>query len=258
MLLPESIISLFEFLILFASLFIVSTTTIGHIIAAYRVQTVLLGVLALVILSRSWIHFIPLHFMSIDFLFIAALIFWPVLLFFLIKRALMLATLATVTPQKLFHINPEDRMEIYRVWTEASFRKDRPTMSRPDAAMAFFLALLVFAFVVALQFTSGLESASTRVGLGIALTLQFTGLFTMMTKREIISQVVGLFVMDHGMYLAMIVLTDMPFPAAEFLLALYLYTFITIILLFFILPNLRRIKGRIDLDALSADSKLKG
>ena len=258
MLLPESIISLFEFLILFASLFIVSTTTIGHIIAAYRVQTALLGVLALVILYRSWIHFIPLHFMSIDSLFITALIFWPVLLFFLIKRALMLATVS----ETKWRINMEDQMEIHRVWTEASFREDHTTMSRTGVAMAFFLALLVFAFVVALQFTTGpeknLESIPNRVGLGVALALQLAGLFTMMTKREIISQVVGLFVMDHGMYLAMIVLTDMPFPAAEFLLALYLYTFITIMLLFFILPNLRRIKGRIDLDALSADSKLKG
>ena len=247
-------IPLLEFLILFVALFIVSTTTIGHIIGAYRLQTAILGLLAIATLFRNWTHFTPFHFLSVDTLFILTLLFWPVFLVFLIKRALMLATVS----ETKWRINLRDRMEIHRVWTEASFREGRPTMDRMGASMVFFLALLVFAFVVAFHFTADSEIVSNQVGLGVAIALQFAGLFTMMTKREIISQVVGLFVMDHGMYLAMILLIEMPFPAADFLLALYLYTFITILLLFFILPNLRRIKGRIDLDVLSKDSKLKG
>ena len=236
--------------ILFLSLYIVTSTTIVHIIAAYRWQTLLLLFTALATVFQIDIQDVS-SFAPWEVFFLAA---WPLILFFTIGHALFRAI---ISEEKL-RLNDEDRMDIQRAWVNASHRQEKPTLSRTGAAMMAYLFMVVFAFVVAFRFVAPSQSSSSSLGLGVALALQFAGLFSLVTKHDLISQIVGLFVMDHGMYLAMALLIPMPAPAWAFLLALYLYTFITLLLLFFLLPNLRRIKKRIDLDALREKSSLKG
>jgi hydrogenase-4 membrane subunit HyfE len=250
------LIPVLELAILFTSLYIVTTTTIGHVIAAYRWQNLLLLIVATTTVAKNWRNFpqpYP-HLLSWQTLFLFALMAWPVFLFFIIGRALALATIS----ETRWLLDEKDRMDIHRTWVNASFRQKKPSLSRMGLSMVIYLVLVIFAFVVAFRFIPQPEEPSSRIGLGVALGLQFAGLFTLMTKRDLISQVIGIFVMDHGMYLSIMLLIPMPTPAGDFLLALYLYTFITLLLLFFLLPNLRRIKQRIDLDALQAESPLKG
>ncbi len=250
--LASQAIPILELGILAISLFIVTTTTIDHILRAYRWQTLFLLMTAMVALAQNWQQFThPLPWYEGGFM--AALLAWPIFLILIIARAL---TRATISENK-WRLSQEDQMDIYRAWVDASFRRGKPTLSRMGVSMAIYLFLVVFAFVVAFHFPR-LEPSISRIGLGVALALQFAGLFTLISKREMISQVIGLFVMDHGMYLGVVLLIAMPSPAWDFLIALYLYTFITLLLLFFLLPNLRRVKTGIDLDTVQQESQLKG
>ncbi len=247
------VLPILELGILALSLFIVTTTTIGHILQAYRLQTLVLGFTALAALAQNWAQFKqPLP--GSEELFVLALLVWPLFLRWMIGPALSRATIS----EDKWRLSDEDWMEIHRAWAEASFRQGKPSLSRMGLSMVAHLLLVVFAFVVAFRFIPQPETPDARIGLGVALALQFAGLFTLISKREIISQVIGLFVMDHGMYLGMTLLAPMPTPAGHFLIALYLYTFITLLLLFFLLPNLRRIKKSIELDRVQRESQLKG
>ena len=243
-----AIIPPLELALLFTALYIVTTSTVSHIISAYRWQTGLLILLA----SSSLMG--QSGKLSGEWLFIIALLALPIFLLLIIRWALVLATIS----ETKWRSDAGDIVEADRAWREANYGEGKkPSMARMGASMMFFLILIVFAFVIAFSIPQ-IEIPRNRMGLGVAFALQFAGLFTMINKRDIISQVVGLLVMDHGMYLAMILLTKMPHPATIFLVALYFYTFITLLLLFFMLPNLRRITQSIALDFIRDTSDLKG
>ena len=255
MIFAEKAIPILELGILALSLFIVTTTAIDHILKAYRWQTFLLLLTALGALLQNWGQFnYPMTRYEEEF--VVALMAWPIFLIWIIARALTRATISENT----WGLTDEDWMDIYRAWADASFRRGKPTPSRMGVSMIIYLFLVVFAFVVAFRFppSEPVGVTGSRIGLGVAMSLEFAGLFTLISKREIISQVIGLFVMDHGMFLGIILLVPMPTPLWDFLIALYLYTFITLLLLFFLLPNLRRIKSSIDLDVVKQESQLKG
>ena len=98
------------------------------------------------------------------------------------------------------------------------------------------------------------------IGLTVTITLVIVGLYNMVIKRDLISQVLGLLVMDHGLFLAVlrIVLTQRATAVIPFVWSLYFYTFLTVFILVLLLPQLRRMTGTIDLSTIEHDSNLKG
>jgi hydrogenase-4 membrane subunit HyfE len=244
----QAMIPPLELALLFTALYIVTTSTVSHIISAYRWQTGLLIALATSRLVGQWDH------MAGAWGFIVALLALPFFLLLIIRWALVLATIS----ETKWRSTEVDHIEADRAWREANYSEGKkPSLARMAASMGIYLILIVFAFIIAFSIPQ-IDDLRSQMGLGVSLALQFAGLFTMINKRDIISQVVGLLVMDHGMYLVMILLTNMPHPAKIFLLALYFYTFITLLLLFFMLPNLRRITQSIALDYIRDSSQLKG
>ena len=97
-----------------------------------------------------------------------------------------------------------------------------------------------------------------RISLLVSICLFLTGLLNTASKSDIISQVIGLLTMDHGLYLAVVTIVRIPFPAWLFIIALYFYTAITIAIIFFIVPNVRRETGSIHLDDIASGSDLEG
>jgi hydrogenase-4 membrane subunit HyfE len=116
---------------------------------------------------------------------------------------------------------------------------------------------------------------SKSISLGVSLCLHLIGLYNTTVKRDIISLVIGILIMDHGLYLAVVKIVEVPVPAGLFVLALYTYTVITILILLFMVPQVIRsiaeedVKERmlmgdqligqptIDLDQIASSSPLK-
>jgi len=81
----------------------------------------------------------------------------------------------------------------------------------------------------------------------------------MFRKRDLISQTIGLLVMDQGLYLAVLKVVDVPVPALYFVAGLWFYTIITVVILVFLVPQVHReCKGGINLDEIAKQSELRG
>ena len=59
-------------------------------------------------------------------------------------------------------------------------------------------------------------------------------------KQDIISQNMGLLVMEHGLFLAAIKFIAIPSVSFAFIVSLFLYIFITLTILVFLLPELHQ------------------
>jgi hydrogenase-4 membrane subunit HyfE len=101
----------------------------------------------------------------------------------------------------------------------------------------------------------GVGTGSTVVpSLAASIALLLQGLFTMSIKRDIIAQIVGLLVMEHGLFLAAVLVAP-PGLATLFVISLFFYVLVTLTILLWILPELRRASRSIQ---LSDNSRLKG
>lgn len=131
--------------------------------------------------------------------------------------------------------------------------------SRYDASgktgLSFF-GLLVLAF--AIVFFGINIDVDKRLGIAVSLLLHLTGLYNAKARKDVIAQMIGILTMDQGMLLAIVKIVDFPFPADLFVLAVYFYTVITLLLLFFIVPSLHRLHKTIDLDEIAVKSDLRG
>lgn len=113
------------------------------------------------------------------------------------------------------------------------------------------LAVLVPSNIVEVDFV-----LTERVGLAVSLALHLIGLYNMVVKRDIISQVIGLLIMDQGLYLAVVKIVEIPVPAQFFVMSLYFYTLITVFVLAVLLPKIKETTGSIDLADIARTSDL--
>ena len=65
----------------------------------------------------------------------------------------------------------------------------------------------------------------------------------------------GLLVMEHGLFLAAVKVIASPSVAIQFVISLFLYIIITLTILLFLLPELHRISGSIE---VKDQQQLKG
>jgi hydrogenase-4 membrane subunit HyfE len=125
----------------------------------------------------------------------------------------------------------------------------------PSAAVD--MLLIVAAVLVAYRLIrgfggSGFNEVGPSLAATIALVLQ--GLFTMSNKRDIIAQVVGLLVIEHGLFLAAVRVAPSQL-AFLFVLSLFCYLLVTLTILLWILPELHRASGSIE---VHDHNRLKG
>ena len=99
------------------------------------------------------------------------------------------------------------------------------------------LMLVMVTYVIA--FPSLGKSDPDLFSLAISLGLLVLGLFALGTQRNLIAQVMGLLVAEHGLFLAVIRIAP-PETLAVFVLSLFLYILLTLMILLVLLPDLRR------------------
>lgn len=130
------------------------------------------------------------------------------------------------------------------------------SMHKNLAPLLLFPVFLLFAVLVPFVILEADFAHTERVGLAVSLALHLIGLYNMVVKRDLISQVIGLLIMDQGLYLAVVKIVEIPVPAQFFVISLYFYTLITVFVLAVLLPKIRQTTGSIDLDDIAHTSDL--
>jgi len=119
-----------------------------------------------------------------------------------------------------------------------------------------FLLLVLAAFAIVFL---GIDiEIDEKIGISVSLALHLAGLYNTISRKDILSQVIGVLTMDQGLYLAIVKIVNIPVPATLFVIALYFYTIITIVILFLVIPQLRHATGTINLDEIVEKSDLRG
>ena len=255
-------ITVLSFGMLFLALATVTSVTLRQMVRYYRWQAAMLvGIVVVASFFESGLNAVTLA--SVGLL--------PLLLIILIKPLLQRATVKQEPMSlraTLHEIGGQLRMTLFSlavvtpvdvIWLQHG----RSRLSQ-QGSIAVSLALIVAAFVVPYQFidfgtVAGGPEARARAlastdSLAVALALLLLGLFTMINKRDIIAQIIGLLVMEHGMFLAAVTVpalaaTKTPGYVVTFVIALFFYTVITLTILMWLLPTLHSTSESIDLDA---------
>jgi hydrogenase-4 membrane subunit HyfE len=121
-----------------------------------------------------------------------------------------------------------------------------------SAAIDMFL--IATAVLVAYRLFGGGSVAAVVPSLAASIALLLQGLFTMINKNDIISQIIGLLIVDHGLFLAAVRVAP-PALAYLFVLSLFLYMLVTLVILLWILPGLHRTSSTIE---IVGNAELKG
>jgi hydrogenase-4 membrane subunit HyfE len=119
------------------------------------------------------------------------------------------------------------------------------------------LLLTCISFWVAYRLTaaSTSENLIDADALAISLALLLLGLFIIVNNLDIIAQVIGLLIMDHGLFLAAVKIIPSLNLEILFTLSLIVYISITLFILSSILPALSQSSGSIE---LRDQQRLKG
>jgi hydrogenase-4 membrane subunit HyfE len=181
----------------------------------------------------------------------------PLGLFWVIEALLMNATLYDPSLRLWQQFKAPSRQfqyKIERIW------KNVEGVSSSNRIEVVVFAIFLSIAILITQLVSVQSSLPIyrieRVGLIVSLGLHLIGLYNMIVKRDVFSQVIGLLIMDHGLYLAIVKIVAVPVPANLFVLALYFYTLITAIILVLMLPRVSAATDTIDLDQIAKTSEL--
>lgn len=263
----EKIQPLLETTLLLTAFLITLNRSISSIITIYQIQSVLLALVTLLMSypKTDWI-----------ILLIPVL---PLLLALVIRALLARATLLPTTSMPLWGwlwgwlryqlplLRPHRADDPGVAYAKQLQRDAAQEWLRPQHAFSArggdifsFVLMLLVALLITSQITLGDKPANVadQIGLLTSLLLALSGLYNMVIKQDIISQVIGLLMMDHGLYLAVVKIVPVPYPATFFVIALYFYTLITMFILVILLPRVCDAVKSIDLTDVRARSDLKG
>jgi hydrogenase-4 membrane subunit HyfE len=278
------LVQLFEFLLLITAFWITLTSSIESIVRTYRVQSVLLAV---VTASTAWekLQYRQGDPFGLDtkFIVLGMILVLPLLLAVFSKELLLRATLsvnAAAAPRERKLVHPakhggqketnavfwglpsaqesDEYADAKRTWRDVSEK----SLSIRALDVIAFIAIVALAAWAATLFSQRPSDKIPRpidetLGLTVSLSLHLVGLYIMTAKRDLISQTVGLLVMDHGLYLTIVKIVAVPVPALSFVIGLWFYTVITFVILVFMVPQIQRREG-IDLATIARESDLKG
>jgi hydrogenase-4 membrane subunit HyfE len=140
------------------------------------------------------------------------------------------------------------------IWLEHNLSSSRQIIS-----LVVSLALTTIAYVLAFGILKAEREQSPILQapiLSVSITLLMLGMFTMINRQDLISQVIGLLVMDHGLFLAVVgVINHLPSLIPAFVISLFLYILITLLILVILLPELHARSKTIE---VAGQNELKG
>jgi|HubBroStandDraft_1064217.scaffolds.fasta_scaffold104241_2 hydrogenase-4 membrane subunit HyfE len=119
---------------------------------------------------------------------------------------------------------------------------------------AIDMFLIAVAVLVAYRLSGGAETTSVAPSLAVSIALLLQGLFTMINKNDIVSQIIGLLVVDQGLFLAAVRVAPAAL-AVFFVLSLFLYVLVTLTILLWVLPGLHRTSASIE---VAGNAELRG
>ena len=254
----EPLLNLIELVLLLLALVITTRDSVAQMVTPYRVQSLLLALItgtATLLGSGAGIEEPGAGSLEAA----AFVAFLPFLMMVLIRPLLIRATVAPPLRRLFRPMTPQAVAQAEREWT-----KHEVSTSGKD--YVWFLCLVIIAFIVGFVIATeivpagsqGADNVSFRIALTVALVLYLVGLYNMIGKGDTISQVIGLLVMDHGLYLAVVRLVQQPRPSWWFIVGLYVYTLITLMILIVLLPKFSAVSKTIDLAEIADNSSLKG
>lgn len=243
-----------EFLLLMTALKITLTSSVASVIVTYRTQSLILaGVTGFTAWNKmSGVPNGELGLVAQAVILVLIMVL-PLALGPLAKWLLIRAT----RRPKVKGIPGETKRdwrdrEAERTWRDAS---ELAVSTRAQDVIAFVGIIALSALVAARFHLDGDETIS----LTVSLTLHLVGLYIMAIKRDLISQTIGLLVMDHGLYLAVVKIVAVPVPALFFVVGLWFYTLVTVAILVLMVPEVRqKLPAGIDLARIARQSDLKG
>ncbi len=141
-------------------------------------------------------------------------------------------------------------------WLEYDPEHDPKTnivRANPLTSLIFSSAFIIFAYFVAFYVAQSLVTSNSKIapqlpgstlvyGLGASLALLLVGLFIMINAQEILSQTMGLLVMENGLFLAAVIVipTDNPLLAEAFWVTMFAWYTLTWVILIIFIPRLRQ------------------
>jgi len=244
----ETLVLFFEYSLLIVALKITVTNSVARVINMYRFQC---GLLTIAVALTAWAKLVKSgeEGIAISVQLVLILVLPALLAIYvgkLLRRATAYGTPASDRPGG-------ERVDAFQVWRDAT----EQGVSHRVLDVVTFVAVAILAAVIALRFD--LKGPGETLGLTVSLTLHLIGLYMIAYKRDLISQTVGLLVMDHGLYLAVVRVVDLPAPGLLFVVGLWFYTVITLFILLYLVPQVRlQVSRGIDLDGIASRSELKG
>jgi hydrogenase-4 membrane subunit HyfE len=234
----EVALTILTFAMALCAIGIVSVGAIQRMILLYQVQSVFLVILT-VLAGQSSTDRTPTDLVW-RLIFAISI---PGLLAYTIEPLLVQATVQPATDwtarlagilrfrAEHRHDGKNRRDEALVIWLEQGLS---PT--RQVAFGILSLLLTVMASWVALKLIP--DDPKRSAALAISLTLLMLGILAMISREDLISQIMGLLVMDHGLFLGTVVVLKHSNLIPFFVISLFLYILITIIILIIILPEL--------------------
>lgn len=255
----EDMIAVLALFMALCAIGIVSVGAIRRMILLYQLQSVILAILTVMVgygLSKSADRAIS----DVWEWLLAFAILIPGFLAYTIEPLLVQATVPpemhwTARIVSILRLSPKHRQENQQLRDEALivWLEQGLSPTRQVAFGAFSLFLTAIASWAAMQLFP--KEQGRMVTLAISLTLLMLGILAMISREDLISQIMGLLVMDHGLFLGTVAVLSHPNLIPFFVSSLFLYILITLIILIVILPELHNESGSIK---VNDQSILKG
>jgi hydrogenase-4 membrane subunit HyfE len=197
----------------------------------YRYQSSLLCVLVLV---AAWLEGRIIELTLVSFIPLSLVIF--------IEPILARATVSV--PQdayrQLLHYWFRDLPSFARpIWLRSGTSR-LPAIARPATITTLTLVAYVLAFNVVRN-----PNPSYNNNIAVSLSLLLIGLFVAGNKEDLIAQIIGLLVMEHGLFLAAVKIITI---AWIFVVSLFVYILLTLFILVVLLPELHQVSGSLEVD----------
>ena len=208
------------------------TRNLQNKINSYRIQILALTLLATVkVFSTSpWFILISL-LLLVQFLVIARLVAYvtnieqrqpgQLILSYIIMRSDI-----TKARSSWLEYNPEHNPKVTIV------------RSSPLTSLIISSVLVIIAYFVANQVAPQFIQEKFN-GLVASLALLLVGLFIMISAYDILSMMMGLLVMENGLFLAVVIVIIDPFLLSSSILSMFAWYILTLIILIIFLPRLR-------------------
>jgi hydrogenase-4 membrane subunit HyfE len=236
-LLDETAVAM-SYLLIIIALWISATRTLTNMVRLYQVQALVLTIVVLITALEP-------HHRQLALGLVAIL---PLMLAVIVPRLLARATLDTGRSRPGEYDAgarwPYGQKAVQRrALRQAEMIWLRHGGSRLAVSLSAAIDMFLIATAVLVAYRLPVGKAAASLAVAIALLLQ--GLFTMINKNDIISQIIGLLVVDQGLFVAAVRVAPVTL-ADQFVGSLFLYVLVTLIILLWVLPGLHRTSSSIE------------